>query len=220
MEIKGKVFIVTGGASGLGEGTARMLAAHGGKVVVADLQADKGEALARELGGAFVACDVSQEADGQAVVAKAVSLGKLVGLAHGVQRQRRRREPDDLLDHAAEIGAAAIAQEGQAVPRPGRQREHRRAFGVGARERGERLVIELEHLVAVGSELQRLRGMVVRDQQVAAALGQLHHRVVHVERDEPALDAAEALAHAHQPVREEAERERVREREGDRVVAR
>ena len=44
MDIKGKVFIVTGGASGLGEGTARMLAAHGGKVVVADLQADKGEA--------------------------------------------------------------------------------------------------------------------------------------------------------------------------------
>ena len=82
MEIKGKVFIVTGGASGLGEGTARMLAAHGGKVVVADLQADKGEALARELGGAFVACDVSQEADGQAVVAKAVALGKLVGLVN------------------------------------------------------------------------------------------------------------------------------------------
>ena len=37
MEIKGKVFIVTGGASGLGEGTARMLAAEGGKVVIADM---------------------------------------------------------------------------------------------------------------------------------------------------------------------------------------
>jgi len=80
MDIAGKVFIVTGGASGLGEGTARMLAAHGAKVVIADLQADKGEALAGELGGAFVRCDVSQEADGQAAVAKAVSLGKLVGL--------------------------------------------------------------------------------------------------------------------------------------------
>ena len=53
MDIAGKVFIVTGGASGLGEGTARMLAAHGGKVVIADLQADKGEALAAELGGAL-----------------------------------------------------------------------------------------------------------------------------------------------------------------------
>jgi NAD(P)-dependent dehydrogenase (short-subunit alcohol dehydrogenase family) len=82
MEIQGKVFIVTGGASGLGEGTARMLAANGATVVIADLQADKGEALAKELGGAFVRCDVSQEADGQAVVAKAVSLGKLVGLVN------------------------------------------------------------------------------------------------------------------------------------------
>jgi NAD(P)-dependent dehydrogenase (short-subunit alcohol dehydrogenase family) len=82
MDIAGKVFIVTGGASGLGEGTARMLAANGGKVVIADLQADKGEALAQELGGAFVKCDVSQEADGQAVVAKAVSMGKLMGLVN------------------------------------------------------------------------------------------------------------------------------------------
>src|SRR5512140_3156655 len=82
MEIAGKVFIVTGGASGLGEGTARMLASEGGKVVIADLQADTGEALAKELGGVFVRCDVSQEADGQAVVAKAVSLGKLVGLVN------------------------------------------------------------------------------------------------------------------------------------------
>ncbi len=82
MDIAGKVFIVTGGASGLGEGTARMLAANGAKVVIADLQADKGEALAADLGGAFVKCDVSQEADGQAAVAKAVSLGKLVGLVN------------------------------------------------------------------------------------------------------------------------------------------
>jgi NAD(P)-dependent dehydrogenase (short-subunit alcohol dehydrogenase family) len=82
MDIKGKVFIVTGGASGLGEGTARMLAAEGGKVVVADVQADKGEALAQEIGGAFVKCDVTQEADGQAAVARAVSLGKLMGLVN------------------------------------------------------------------------------------------------------------------------------------------
>ena len=82
MEIKGKVFIVTGGASGLGEGSARMLAREGGKVVIADLQAEKGEALAREIGGAFVKCDVSDEEDGKAVVAKAVSMGKLMGLVN------------------------------------------------------------------------------------------------------------------------------------------
>ena len=82
MDIKGKVFIVTGGASGLGEGTARMLAEAGGKVVIADMQADKGEAVAKEIGGAFVRCDVSQEADGKAVVDKATSLGKLFGLVN------------------------------------------------------------------------------------------------------------------------------------------
>ncbi|MFN5700617.1 MAG: SDR family NAD(P)-dependent oxidoreductase, partial [Betaproteobacteria bacterium] len=82
MDIKGKVFIVTGGASGLGEGTARMLAGQGGTVVIADLQEDKGRALATELGGAFVKCDVSNEEDGKAVVAKATSLGKLMGLVN------------------------------------------------------------------------------------------------------------------------------------------
>jgi NAD(P)-dependent dehydrogenase (short-subunit alcohol dehydrogenase family) len=82
MDIAGKVFIVTGGASGLGEGTARMLAAAGGQVVIADLQADKGEAVAKELGGVFVRCDVSQEADGQAVVAAAAAAGKLMGLVN------------------------------------------------------------------------------------------------------------------------------------------
>ncbi len=82
MEISGKVFIVTGGASGLGEGTARMLAQAGGKVVIADMQVEKGQAIAQEIGGAFVKCDVSSEADGQAVVAKAVSLGKLMGLVN------------------------------------------------------------------------------------------------------------------------------------------
>jgi len=83
MDIAGKVFIVTGGASGLGEGTARMLVANGAKVVIADLQVDKGEALAKALGeAAFVNCDVSQEADGQAAVARAVSMGKLMGLVN------------------------------------------------------------------------------------------------------------------------------------------
>ena len=86
MDIAGKVFIVTGGASGLGEGTARMLAREGAKLVIADLQADKGQALAAELGGTgravFVKCDVSQEADGRAVVAAAQALGPLFGLVN------------------------------------------------------------------------------------------------------------------------------------------
>ena len=82
MDIAGKVFVVTGGASGLGEGTVRMLVGKGGKVVIADLQAERGSALADETGSRFVRCDVSQEADGQRVVAEAVGLGKLVGLVN------------------------------------------------------------------------------------------------------------------------------------------
>ena len=82
MEIAGKVFIITGGASGLGEGTARMLAGHGAKVVVADLQIERGQAVAAEIGGRFVHCDVSQESDGQQVIAEALALGKLVGLVN------------------------------------------------------------------------------------------------------------------------------------------
>jgi len=77
-----KVFIVTGGASGLGEGTVRVLAAQGAKVVIADLQVEKGQALATEVGGIFVKCDVSQEADAQAAVNAATSAGKLMGLVN------------------------------------------------------------------------------------------------------------------------------------------
>ncbi|MBK6851090.1 MAG: 3-hydroxyacyl-CoA dehydrogenase [Burkholderiales bacterium] len=82
MDIAGKVFIVTGAASGLGEGAARRLAKAGATVVLADLQEERGQAVSAEIGGAFVRCDVSSEADGQAVVAKAVSLGKLMGLVN------------------------------------------------------------------------------------------------------------------------------------------
>jgi NAD(P)-dependent dehydrogenase (short-subunit alcohol dehydrogenase family) len=80
MQIKGNVFIVTGGASGLGEGTAKLLSQAGGKVVIADMQDEKGQAIAAELGGVFMHCDVSNEEQAAAVVAKAQSLGKLSGL--------------------------------------------------------------------------------------------------------------------------------------------
>jgi NAD(P)-dependent dehydrogenase (short-subunit alcohol dehydrogenase family) len=82
MQIENNVFIVTGGASGLGAATARMLAAAGGKVVIADVQAEAGSALAAELGGRFVRCDVTQEADGLAAVAAATALGTLRGLVN------------------------------------------------------------------------------------------------------------------------------------------
>ncbi|AOK24294.1 3-hydroxyacyl-CoA dehydrogenase [Burkholderia ubonensis] len=82
MEIRGNVFLITGGASGLGAGTARMLVQEGGKVVLADLNQDAGEALAQELGGVFVRCDVSREEDAQAAVDAATRAGTLRGLVN------------------------------------------------------------------------------------------------------------------------------------------
>ncbi|MCC2596713.1 3-hydroxyacyl-CoA dehydrogenase [Pusillimonas sp. MFBS29] len=82
MEIKNKVFIVTGGASGLGAGTARMLVAEGAKVILADVQDEAGQQLAAELGQSYVHCDVTQEADGQAVVDAALKAGQLFGLVN------------------------------------------------------------------------------------------------------------------------------------------
>jgi len=82
MQIQNNVFIVTGGASGLGAATARMIVEAGGKVVIADVQAEAGEALAKELGQKFVKCDVTSEADGKAVVEAAAAMGMLRGLVN------------------------------------------------------------------------------------------------------------------------------------------
>ncbi|SOY56067.1 putative 3-HYDROXYACYL-COA DEHYDROGENASE TYPE II OXIDOREDUCTASE PROTEIN [Cupriavidus taiwanensis] len=82
MQIQNNVFLITGGASGLGAGTARLLAESGAKVVIADLNEAVGQALAAEIGGQFVRCDVTSEADGQAAVAAAQSLGRLAGLVN------------------------------------------------------------------------------------------------------------------------------------------
>ena len=71
MQIRNSIFLVTGGASGLGAATARMAAEGGAKVVIADMQVEAGEALAKEIGGRFAKCDVTSETDGQAAVALA-----------------------------------------------------------------------------------------------------------------------------------------------------
>ena len=77
MDITGASAIVTGGASGLGEATARMLAQRGAKVVILDLQEDRGELLAKEIGGVFAKADVSDEEQVQAAVDAASELGPL-----------------------------------------------------------------------------------------------------------------------------------------------
>jgi NAD(P)-dependent dehydrogenase (short-subunit alcohol dehydrogenase family) len=82
MEINGISAIVTGGASGLGEATARHLASLGAKVVVADLdrQQEKGDALAKEIGGVFVPCDVTKTDEIIAAVEAAKALVNCAGI--------------------------------------------------------------------------------------------------------------------------------------------
>jgi NAD(P)-dependent dehydrogenase (short-subunit alcohol dehydrogenase family) len=77
MDIHGASAIVTGGASGLGEATARLLSQRGAKVVIADLQTDAGEVVAKELGGVFSQTDVTDEAQVIAAVEAAKELGPL-----------------------------------------------------------------------------------------------------------------------------------------------
>ena len=71
MDFTGNSALVTGGASGIGAAVARQLAAAGAKVVVADLQAEKGEALAQEIGGVFVSVDVTDTEQIEAAVDEA-----------------------------------------------------------------------------------------------------------------------------------------------------
>ena len=74
MRIEGAGALVAGGASGLGAATARRLAAAGTRLTIADLNAEKGEALAAELGAAFMRCDVTDAAQVQAAVEAAGEL--------------------------------------------------------------------------------------------------------------------------------------------------
>ena len=82
MDLNGISAIVTGGASGIGEGCARLLAGRGAKVVIADLQDDKGNALATEIGGAFAHVDVTNTDDVIAAIELAKEMGPLRALVN------------------------------------------------------------------------------------------------------------------------------------------
>ena len=80
MELNSSVAaVVTGGASGLGEATVRALAAKGVKVAIFDMNAEKGEAVAKDVGGVFCKCNVTSEEEVDAAFAKARE-------AHGQER--------------------------------------------------------------------------------------------------------------------------------------
>ncbi|MHB1446680.1 MAG: SDR family NAD(P)-dependent oxidoreductase [Acidimicrobiales bacterium] len=107
MEINGSSAVVTGGASGLGEATARLLADRGVKVVVADLQADKGEVLAEEIKGVFVKTDVTNTDQIISAVDAARELGPLKSLVNcaGIGWASRTVGKDGEYSSAHDLGA-------------------------------------------------------------------------------------------------------------------
>lgn len=81
MDFKNVPAVVTGGASGLGEGAARALAAAGAKVAIFDLNEERGREIAAELGGIFVRCDVSSAESAEAAFAAAREVHGACGIA-------------------------------------------------------------------------------------------------------------------------------------------
>ncbi|MEV0664724.1 SDR family oxidoreductase [Actinomadura luteofluorescens] len=130
MDLNGVSAVVSGGASGLGEATVRALAAEGAKVVIADLNEDRGKALADEVGGVFVKTDVSNEEQVQAAVQAAVDSGaplrvivNSAGIGWASRTVGRDGSPHDLASYETvirinligtfnlmRIGAAAISK--------------------------------------------------------------------------------------------------------------
>ncbi|MBZ9646880.1 SDR family NAD(P)-dependent oxidoreductase [Sphingobium sp. 3R8] len=102
MRIEGNAAIVTGGASGLGEATARMLAGLGAKVTLFDLNCERGEQLAREIGGGFVPVDVADEPS----------------VTHGLDAAEALHGATRILVNCAGIGppARAVGRNGQPQP--------------------------------------------------------------------------------------------------------
>jgi NAD(P)-dependent dehydrogenase (short-subunit alcohol dehydrogenase family) len=107
MDISGASAIVTGGASGIGAATARLLAERGAKVVIADLQEDKGTALAEKIGGAFCKVDVTKTDDIVEAVEMAKSMGPVRVLVNsaGIGWAQRTVGKDGTLESAADLDA-------------------------------------------------------------------------------------------------------------------
>ncbi len=107
MDINGASAIVTGGASGIGAACARQLAAKGAVVVVADLQADKGEALANEIGGVFAQVDVTQTDQITAAVNAAAEIAPLRAVVNsaGIGWAQRTIGRDGQIDSAHDLAA-------------------------------------------------------------------------------------------------------------------
>jgi NAD(P)-dependent dehydrogenase (short-subunit alcohol dehydrogenase family) len=115
MELNGTTAIVSGGASGLGEATARDLAAAGALVVVADLNEERGKAVAGEIGGLFARTDVADETSVQAAVNAAAASGRplrvavsCAGIAWAGRTVARDGSPHDLAAYQKVIAVNLI----------------------------------------------------------------------------------------------------------------
>ncbi len=98
--------IVTGGASGLGEATARMLRARGAKVAILDMQEERGRKVANEIGAFFHACDVTNEASVDAALAAARAangqeriVANCAGIAPGKRMVSKKKDTGELIAH-------------------------------------------------------------------------------------------------------------------------
>jgi len=107
MDITGASAVVTGGASGIGAAVARLLAQRGAKVVVADLQEDKGRQVAEEIGGRFAKVDVTRTDEIVAAVDLAQELGPLRVLVNsaGIGWAQRTIGKDGTYESAADLDA-------------------------------------------------------------------------------------------------------------------
>jgi NAD(P)-dependent dehydrogenase (short-subunit alcohol dehydrogenase family) len=154
MDVKGHAAIVTGGASGLGAETARHLAAAGARVAVLDLNMDLAAAMAKEIGGIAVRCDVSSAEDGEAAVAEAEK-------AHGPARVL--------------INCAGIGDPGRIVGREGPMKLDNFAKVIRVNLIGSFNMMRL--CAAAMSKLEPLetseRGVVISTASVAAYEGQV-----------------------------------------------
>src|SRR5271154_5509272 len=115
MDVNGTAAIVSGGASGLGEATARALAAAGATVVIADLNEDGGKRVASETGGLFARTDVADEASVQAAVDAAAGTGRplrvavsCAGIGWAARTVARDGTPHDLASYQRVINVNLI----------------------------------------------------------------------------------------------------------------
>jgi NAD(P)-dependent dehydrogenase (short-subunit alcohol dehydrogenase family) len=156
MQIKNSVFLITGGASGLGAATARMVVEGGGKAVLADMQVEAGEAHAKSLGenARFVRTDVASEADAKAAVGLAQST---FGGLH-------------VLVNCAGI---AVAEKTIGKDGPHRLESFARVIGVNLVGTFNMIRVAADAMAKAGPNAAGERGVIVNTASVAAFDGQI-----------------------------------------------